>query len=187
MRQLDLSYSFRDDLRSWPNNPDDMQSFVEAELGELFNMQINLSDQVVARDFVKRLGVVANYLKTLRRVDEALVSFEKIDAYINQYGLGAKTLLVNNLRRADALRYKNEFAAAQVLFETSLQQASQVADLKDYKDFALQHLGKLHFDMQNYRKALDFFYEAFELRKIKNEPDLLDSTLLAIRITESKI
>lgn len=187
MKALDLSYSFRDDLRSWPNNPSDMALFVENERESLKAFSHNTENVESIREHCKRLGESANYLKTLRRVDESLKLFEEIDGYIRRYDLGARTLLVNNLRRADVLRYKNDFNSAREIFEKCLLQINETAALKDYKDFALQHLGKLHFDMQNYRKALDFFYEALEVRKIKNEPDLLDSTLLAIRITESKI
>ena len=182
IKNLDLSYSYSDDLKMIPNNVLDMSSFIERELAEI--------TQIQEKDYVQscqRLGVVGNYLKMLGRLSEAHKIFEHIDDVIKIHNLDFKNHLVNQLRWADVKCYDCEFTSARSMFEESLILINSNPSLSGYKDFALQHFGKLFFDIKEYQNALNFFNEAMELRKLKKNEELIQSTEFAIKITLKKI
>ena len=54
-------------------------------------------------------------------------------------------------------------------------------------DFAYQHAGKNKFDQGKYTEALNLFQKALEIRFIKNDRELIDSTQLALKITRKKL
>ncbi len=158
-----------------PDNPSAMSAFVEKELAEIGELQ-----KTDGKQFCQRMSAVANYLKILRRLPEAQNILEQIDEVIKSSNLGLKTHIVNQLRWADVKRYNYEFSAAKNMFEESLIAIDSNPELSEYKDFALQHLGKLYFDTKDYQNALNFFNDALKLRQLKKNQELIESTQFAI-------
>jgi tetratricopeptide (TPR) repeat protein len=60
-------------------------------------------------------------------------------------------------------------------------------NISNYKDFYLQHLGKLFFDKGDFKNALTCFEKAMQLRIKKESAELISSTQFAIEITKSRI
>jgi len=136
---------------------------------------------------VRVLGSLAARLKTLRELDEALDAIETALSLVEQYDLGLQPFIVQSLRWADILRYRGEFAEAEEIFESILELCQKNPEAKVYEDVALQHLGKLRFDLAEYDHAMEFFEKALSLRKIKNDPYLIDSSEVAIEATKLKM
>lgn len=55
--------------------------------------------------------------------------------------------------------------------------------LQDIEDFLYQHMGKNKLDQGEYEEALAHFYKALEIRLVKNNSELIESTQLAIDAT----
>ncbi len=143
-----------------------MSTFVEKLLVEIRNSPD-----------IKKMGKAGNLLKILERFDEAEAIFAKVKLLIEA---GSKAELVNQLRWADVKRYRGHFSEAQTMFEHCLKTARINAAFEDYKDFALQHLGKLYFDTRRYESAIECFREALKIRESKADVELIESTQLAL-------
>lgn len=182
-----LSIEYGDDLLERPIDGSSMASYcdecmqwLEQELGKSESEQ-NIHQVVTV------LGEVAAYFKTLRKLDDALDLIETSLALIEQYDMSEKKFVVHSLRWADILRYRAEFGDAEKILEDTLDLCERVKDLHEYQDFALQHLGKLNFDLEEYDLALEYFEKALALRKTKNNSELIDSTEFAIKTTRKII
>jgi tetratricopeptide (TPR) repeat protein len=83
------------------------------------------------------------------------------------------------IRLGEAFKYDERHEAALACFEQALA-ISSYKDLENYRDFALQHMGKCLLELGEFENAILRFEEALELRKKKNNPSLVLATETAI-------
>lgn len=76
---------------------------------------------------------------------------------------------------------------AEDIFNCVIEICEKEKEVSVYLDVAYQDMGKLHFDLEDYKKALHYFDRALELRKIKKDQSLIDSTEMAIDVTMKKL
>ncbi len=185
--KFNINYLFADDLLEIPEDPSSMSDYCQQNMLWLEKaMKLPEKDWDV-QQIVTVLGRTAAFLKILRDLDGALELIETALALIEQYDLGPKQFVIQSLRWADILRYRSEFGEAEEVFEEILEVCKKIKVVSDYKDFAYQHLGKLNFDLEDYDLALDYFEKALKLRKKKGDPALIESTELAISLTQKKL
>ncbi len=173
MSNFDLTYFYDDELKARPNNKQSMSSFVETLL-----VEIHKSPEI------KKMGEAGNLLKMLERFDEAEAIFANVKLLIDA---GSKAAMVNQLRWADVKRYSGNFSEAQAMFEDCLSAIRANTSFEDYKDFALQHLGKLYFDTRRYESAIECFREALKIRESKADVELIESTQFALNASLKRL
>jgi tetratricopeptide (TPR) repeat protein len=103
---------------------------------------------------------------------------------------GAKRLVdrtVTEIRLAQLAQFAGQLVEAQALLDPIIARCRSDPALESLLDFALQHQGKVLFDQGLFATALDCFNEALELRRIKQLPDLIASTELAIATTTREL
>lgn len=184
---FNLNFGYTNDLLESPDEPADVFRYCEQCAAWInHEMEKNESDWDVKR-LVTVMGRLAAYLKMLRELDDALDYIETALALIEQYDLGPQQFIAQSLRWADILRYRGEFGEAEEVFESVLDLCQKIPEAKVYEDVALQHMGKLNFDLEEYDLAMEFFEKALKLRKIKKDQSLIDSTEMAIEATRLKI
>jgi hypothetical protein len=76
---------------------------------------------------------------------------------------------------------------AEQIFDDVLDMCEKQDELSLFKNFALQHLGKLNFDLGDYDVALAYFEKALILRKIKGDKELIERTNFTISVTATKL
>ncbi len=86
------------------------------------------------------------------------------------------------------LQWKKDFKGSGEFFKEVLQICRSNGDAEEYLDFALQYAGKNLFDQNKYSEALILFEETLIIRQHKKSPqDQIDSTLLAIQVTKTRL
>lgn len=185
--EFNLNFGYTTDLLEVPENPDDVYRYCE-QCARWINQEMEKDETSWdVRHLVTVMGRIAAYLKMLRELDDALDYIETALALIEQYDLGPQQFIAQSLRWADILRYRGEFGEAEEVFDSVLEICQKVPEAKFYEDVALQHLGKLNFDLAEYDLALEFFEKALKLRRVKNDQSLIDSSEMAIEATKLKI
>jgi tetratricopeptide (TPR) repeat protein len=187
LKKFDLTYFYDDELKATPNNRSDMSVFVKIEKEVIEKTDIQSLSSKDSSLFLSRLGNLANFLKILRRNEEADQIYGLINELIKRFNLGEKTKFVNKLRWADNYRYLGRFDIAETWFEDCFQEIRNDKSLSRYMDFYLQHLGKVYFDQKKYVNALKLFSRALRIRQKKGDQELISSTVQALKATRSKI
>lgn len=96
-------------------------------------------------------------------------------------------LLAARIRRAQVMQFRGMLQEAQVELTTCADEA-RAHDWARLEAFALQHRGKVYFDQGELELALADFQSAVQLRQEPgNSPDELESSLIAVTITQSFI
>lgn len=125
-------------------------------------------------------------LKVAGQLDDAM---DTANAAVRQarFTGSRKDLMRPRMLRAQVMQFRAEFDAA--LHElNSLVEEAHTHEWTLYEAFALQHRGKVYFDLEEYEKALDDFRTAVELRRAAGSTDeQLESVLIAVAVTESFI
>lgn len=162
-----------------------MQAYVDFLAAQLKHLPTPVPvDQ--ARVAVKFLGEIGAYAKILRKPDVALHALTRSLDLIDQHRLGMRTWAVHTMRYGDALRFQGEKLAAETAFRSVLEMGARDKDAADLRDFAWQHLGKLHFDYKETAEAETCFLKALEIRKRLGIKELIESTELALRVMKMK-
>ncbi len=187
VENFDLSYRFSADLREVPKNPNHVFAYCKQGIEWITQEMQKPEEQWDIENLVKMMGKLAAFLKMIRELESASELIETALALIEQYELGLTDFVVQSLRWADILRYREDYTRAEQIFAEVLELCEEEPSVAAYKDFALQHLGKLYFDLEQYDLALGFFRKALEIRHQKKDASLLESTELAIATTQVKL
>jgi len=170
---FDVSFHFDDNLQEVANSPAEMQQAVEF-------LQSQLNDSANdKRQQISLLGLIGSYARILRDFSTAklaLTSALELCDYINDKNLK----VINLIRLAHLYQWQLQYALSETLFEDAIAQCTNNPELELYLDFAYQHMGKCKFDQAQYEQAQFYFEKALELRKLKNNQSLIDSTQLAL-------
>ena len=187
IENFNLNYGFAEDLSELPEDRQSVLDFC-SEAAAWINQEMEKPEvEWDVKTLVSFLGKTAAFLKMVQELDDALEFIETAIALTQQHNLGPRQFVVQSLRWADILRYRGDFEEAGDLFDGALKICAALPDVADYKDVVLQHQGKLHFDLGEYEVALEKFNEALEIRKLKNDQSLIESTEIAIRATEIRM
>lgn len=186
--EYNISYTYDQDLKSVAENPTEMALQIQKLLSEA-----SLTTNPLRAAKLK--GSAGALLNTLRKgeqaekqLSEALSLLEKSPAF----GVAGDSNIVSptevlkitlKLRLYDVYRYQNKNDIAEKGFKEILGMTEIGSSSQNYRDFALQHLGKLYFNMNQYDKALECFEEALALRVVKEDDDLIKSTEIAMQAT----
>lgn len=162
-------------LRDQPGDPEALNLQIEARqqlldslepferllcLGELGSLYRSLQNYPAAQSYFKQALKLAITLKDFKRVAANLV------------------------RLGVAKHYAGQWTEAQACFEQVLEDSR--LEFQAYHDFAWQHLGKLKVEQNELAFASDCFEQALALRQIKQDPELIRSTKLAIHVLEER-
>jgi tetratricopeptide (TPR) repeat protein len=96
-------------------------------------------------------------------------------------------LLISQIRRAQIVQMLGRPAEASQLLSIAVEQCRAHPELNILLDFALQHLGKVQFDLGRHEQALATFEEALALRESKADAELIASTRLAIQAVKQQV
>lgn len=96
-------------------------------------------------------------------------------------------LLAARIRRAQVMQFRGMLQEALIELTTCVDEA-RAHDWTRLEAFAVHHRGKVYFDQAELTMALADFSTAVQLRKAMGDsPDELESSLIAVTITESFI
>lgn len=173
---LNLNSYFDDELRSHPENPDDLRKYIESEIKD--------AEQLDGDEKYKKLSRVAVHYGQLNELKKAHEIFSKASTQFEKSN--TQMAMINFIRWADIFRFEKNFGEASL----TLQRARDILNqnsFPDYEDFYFQHKGKFHFDKGEFKEALSHFEKALEIRAKKNNSELISSTELAIQRTKKKM
>ncbi|WP_157259658.1 hypothetical protein [Paenibacillus sp. OSY-SE] len=97
----------------------------------------------------------------------------------------ARGQFINRIRLANTYQWNKEFQKSNEIFDVLVGEFHNQADesLQDIEDFLYQHMGKNKFEQGEYEEAPTHFYKTLEIRLVKNNSELIESTQLAIDAT----
>jgi tetratricopeptide (TPR) repeat protein len=148
------------------------ESALEARLDELG--QLRSSDALNERVALLRLA---------GRLDEA---WDVANEAVRQarFGGDRERLLLARVRRAQVQQFTGKLDAALVDLTSCVNEA-RAHDWASAEAFALQHRGKVNFELGNIPESLRDFRDALTIRvRIHSSPDMIDSSMIAIAVAE---
>jgi tetratricopeptide (TPR) repeat protein len=138
-----------------------------------------------AASIVRMLGYLGNAYRILGYADEAVAVLTEAVEQARAAG-DQRAALANRIRLGEALKYQGDIAQAERLFREAARVA-QHTDLGDYRDFALQHLGKCRLEQGDAAEAVPLLEQALALRHDKGDPDLIASTTSALVLARTTL
>lgn len=163
------SYSFDENLREIPHQPEEWNKFIQIQNEELAKVN---HDEEKMNLFVQ----LGNASRVLMKLDEAESYLFKA-LTLSYYSSDKNKLIQNLIRLAHVYQWKKDFSKAHLLFE----QARSILNKEDiYESLAAsyhQHVGKFYFDQGFNLLAQHEFELAIKIRIRNNsETELIQST-----------
>lgn len=93
----------------------------------------------------------------------------------------------NRIRLAHVLQCLRRYNESDKIFELAIESCMQNGELEGLADYAYQHYGKSLFDQGKYEQAFRMFARAKELRMLKGDPSLIESSEFALRMAERRM
>jgi tetratricopeptide (TPR) repeat protein len=133
---------------------------------------------------IDALGEKVGLLRILGRLDDALdVANEAVRQ--SRFTGDREQLIRARVRRAQVLQFLGKLDPALVDLTDCVDEAL-AHGWEDTEAFALQHRGKVHFDLHDYPAARSDFNDALKIRiRIKAPSEQVDSSMVAIAVVES--
>lgn len=133
---------------------------------------------------LEALGEKVGLLRVLERLDEALaVANEAVRQ--SRFTGDREQLLTARVRRAQVLQFQGKLDAALIELSDCVVEA-KAHGWSTVEAFALQHRGKVNFDLEDYAAARADFNDALVIRVRDKAPsDQIDSSMVAIAVVES--
>lgn len=176
MSSFDMTHSYDENLRPYPNSSDSMRKGVEDLI-----VKINLEESDIKKSLMKsKVGVYLCTLKDFNESEKYLsVAIEELENQKQE-----ASALVAKIRLATTFHYNNTFGKCDKLLNLCLTQTQSSDDSKIncYKDFVLQHLGKSKMDQKHFGEAEELLLNALDLRILKGDIDLIESTKSALSL-----
>lgn len=175
---LNLNLNFNNRLREIPESIDDIKEFIQYESNRV-------STTKNFKSLKKIYGSLGVYSRIINDLENSEIYLKKaID--LSNYTNDPLRVFINKIRLGNTYQWQEDFHASNLIFDSLFDQLQNPIFLP-YEDFLYQHYGKNLFDQGLYTKALEYFKLALELRIIKNNSELIDSTLFAINICNTYI
>ncbi|MGV3524128.1 MAG: tetratricopeptide repeat protein [Candidatus Sericytochromatia bacterium] len=124
---------------------------------------------------LRLLGECGSAYRALGQLDAAATYFERaLD--LARVQVNPRLEAANLVRLGVVCHYQNRWDEAETCFAAALALSEQEPDAWDYRDFALQHWGKLCVEQGRFAQAQAYFEAARLLRQVKGDTELLAST-----------
>ena len=177
---FDVSYHFDDNLHDVPNSPAQMRQAISFLQSKLDSNREDLPQQI------SLLGLIGGYARMLHDFSTAATA---LNSALNLcHRLKDERLKIANLiRLAHLYQWQKQYDRSEALLDKVLIECKNNPLLELYCNFAYQHLGKCKFDQAKYKQAQHCFGKALKLRQIKGDRSLIDSTQLALNVTQQRI
>jgi tetratricopeptide (TPR) repeat protein len=182
LQEYELGFDFDRNLRELPHSPEDCERYAQVLLARV---RLELENPEVEIDWlncVRSAGMAGALLRMIGKPQQALVVLADCLHPFLLPRLTTEVFVQQAIRMADVLRVIGKFKEAQEL----LQAAQKVAP-PPFLDFIHQHFGKLEFEQGRISDALTCFEKTLELRKARNDSNLLASTELAIQACRARL
>ncbi|MEM9923789.1 MAG: tetratricopeptide repeat protein [Cyanobacteria bacterium P01_D01_bin.50] len=174
---FDTSTHFDDNLRDVANSPDEQAiNFLNSQLNN--NLDVSQKLQII--------GLIGVYSRILCDFGTAHIFLSEA-IILSQQCDDKKSQLSNQIRLAHLYQWERNYAASDEIFSDAISICDNHPQLKSYLDFAYQHAGKNKFDQGKYIDAEDFFQKALQLRLVKNNQELIESTQLALQTVRQRL
>jgi tetratricopeptide (TPR) repeat protein len=178
-----MNFAIGDDLREVPLDAVQMQKGLAWLENELLQERKSVSVKQAA--LLSQIGVYARILGDLDLAEKSFNdAIEVLEAQKRpDLILGVK------LRLAIVYQFKGSYTKADNFYMNAIKVIRSSTDEKisKYLDFALQHLAKSRFEQKFYQESLNYFLEALEIRLIKGDIELIQSTEKAISKVREKM
>lgn len=171
---------FDESLREVPVDINALNSAIQQAQSQLQHVE---ADEQQAKSTVGLLGYLGNACRVAGRAEESMGYLERAVSICRNAG-DTTGEFVNTIRFAEATKYGGDFETAERLLREALTQTN-IAELSDYQDFVLQHLGKCLVKQGKGNEAIGFLEEALRLRQGKQERALIESTQMALAAARS--
>ena len=171
---LNLNTQFDQKLRAYFECPEDANTYVK-QLEEL--SEKTLSSKMLAK-LHGRLGM---HLLFLNKYEQAKNQLAKSLKIIEENSLDLQLKVQQQIRWATLLQWEGKYYEADILFLKLIEVCNKKENCHHYLDFCYQHYGKSLFEQEKYNQALEYLRKALELRKIKDNKELIESTEMAIQ------
>jgi len=128
---------------------------------------------------IQLLGHLGSLARQLNRFEEAESHFHEAIG-LAQIFQRQRLEVANRIRLGVTYQYAGHPQAAEACFQEALEQISTQPQTEYYRDFVLQHMGKLLVEQGFWQEALPFFETALILRQQKRDAELIASTEQAL-------
>jgi tetratricopeptide (TPR) repeat protein len=147
--------------------------------------QARLDELGDRRDTVS-LGEKIGLLRMTGRVDDAWAMANEVVRLVRFTG-DRSQLVLARMRRAQVLQARGKLDEALIEFNDCVAEA-HMHDWASEEGFALQHRGKLLFELGRYADAARDFRDALTIRvRLHSSPDLIDASMIAISVAEAHL
>jgi tetratricopeptide (TPR) repeat protein len=180
MSKYNLNYSFGDDLWDIPENPNDVLKYI-------LEQKEKLKSVIDPKERVTILGKIGSYTRMLGNLEEAESLLGEAVKLIDEHNLDIGLWAANGIRLAHVYQWMECYDIADEMFSSIVDMCKKRVEIEKYLNFALQHYGKLFFDLEEYKEALKYFKETMQLRQKIGDLELIKSTQHAIDVTRKKI
>ncbi len=180
---FNMNFSFGDDLREVPEDSHQMKKGLDWLQDKL--VELGPEDNKKAAVILSHIGGYARIMGDLELSEKCYLDAIKVFEELKM----SEQVFASKLRLAVTYQHKGNTSKSSEIYTKAIKviKGSKSQSVRGYLDFALQHYGKQKFEQKLYQEALNLFMEAYELRIIKGDLELLSSTELAISKTREKL
>ncbi|MEM8533251.1 MAG: hypothetical protein AAGF95_20590 [Chloroflexota bacterium] len=177
---FDVSYDFDEQLREVPRNPSAMQQALDW-------LNTRISDaELDAVQRIRYYGLIGVYARMLHQYETAIDALQIALSQAAQQQ-HERLVVMNQIRLAHVYQWQGRHDESDALFDQIIQTCLTNPRVADYLDFAYQHAGKNAFDQADYLTAIRYFEQALVLRKTQGNTELIESTELALSLTQQRM
>lgn len=162
-----IYFDQNDFLREKTNNPEMVREFI-AEGEKLLAITTSQDNKYFLNGTLGNLYRIYGLPKLACQHLSECLTFARVQGDM-------KKEIVSLIRIGEALKYDSKHEKALSMFDEALTKCISNEE-KNYLDFVLQHKGKCLMEMNRYEEAGTCFEKALEIRKEKNNSELIDST-----------
>jgi len=168
-------------LREKAVDIEQMRKGIEFLLNKKENESNQIKKAIIGSLTAVYARLVGEYDTSIKLLNECIVVF-------TSNGNAARAL-ASKVRLATTLLWNEKFASADKIYKECHLEIKQSAEpsLKSQEDSVLYYLGKCKFEQKQYGLAVDLLVKALELRIIKGDIELIQSTEKSINIARKKL
>ena len=175
------------------NIPYDMSTAIGKDLREVpinvseFKQGVNFLKEELQQTSGSKQARIMSKLGVSQRIIGDLASSKETLELAVDLSKESRANFIAKLRLAQTIQFGGDYRQAEVIYQDLILLANSKTELAGLVDFVHQHLGKCFFEQSEFKKALYHFRKALEMRETKGALDLINSTKLAITITEKSL
>jgi tetratricopeptide (TPR) repeat protein len=181
MSELELLTSTSDDetLRATFNHPEAVTRHVEKLL-----IKLRTENDLLQKARIH--AEIGNFKRGLRELTSAEEHLVAALAIVEDRLEARRQAVVYRIRLANVYHWQEQWKKALETFNL-LYEITSRSEFHDLRDYVLQHRGKMHFDQGNFEKALRDFEIALDLRLVKDDHELIESTQQALAAVRRRL